>query len=200
MKLLKKRALSPILPLLLFASLAIQINQGLPYWSWDRSILLTIHETSQPNLDRLASFLTGLATTWGILPATVLLIGGLWLQQQWRTGFYVLATMAGASLISYSSKLFFHRVRPHFWELFFPLPSDYSFPSGHALFSLTFVLMLVVLTWESRWRWWVVLAGGLFVIAIAWTRLYLGVHYPSDILGGWSLAIAWTWLIRPLQK
>jgi membrane-associated phospholipid phosphatase len=107
------------------------------------------------------------------------------------------------SLISYSSKLFFHRVRPHFWELFFPLPSDYSFPSGHALFSLTFVLMLVVLTWESRWRWWVVLTGGLFVIAIAWTRLYLGVHYPSDILGGWSLAIAWTWLISEvfgLQK
>jgi undecaprenyl-diphosphatase len=100
--------------------------------------------------------------------------------------------MAGASLLSYGSKLYFHRERPQFWELFYPLPADYSFPSGHALFSMTFVVILIILARGRSWRRWVVLAGGLFAIAIAWTRLYLGVHYPSDILGGWFLAIAWT--------
>lgn len=180
-----------VLPLSLFASFAFQINRSHSYWPWELSILLAIHETARPSLDRLALLLTDLGTIRGVLPAAVLLIGIFWMRRQWRRGLYVLATMAGASLLSYGSKLFFHRERPQFWELFYPLPSDYSFPSGHALFSMTFVVILIILARGRSWRRWVVLAGGLFAIAIAWTRLYLGVHYPSDILGGWFLAIAW---------
>jgi undecaprenyl-diphosphatase len=100
--------------------------------------------------------------------------------------------MLGAALLSRTFKLLLHRQRPHFWDLFYPLPSDYSFPSGHALFSLTFALAIIILAWNSRWRWGVLLVGSSFAIAIAWTRLYLGVHYPSDIFGGWLIAIALT--------
>lgn len=181
------------LPLLLFTGLAYDINnQSLEYWSWDRSILLAIHQTAQPRFDRFAVMLTQLGTYWGVLPMSVIGVGFLFFRQQWRKGFYLLTTMLGAALLSRTFKLLLHRQRPHFWDLFYPLPSDYSFPSGHALFSLTFALAIIILAWNSRWRWGVLLMGSSFAIAIAWTRLYLGVHYPSDIFGGWLIAIAWT--------
>jgi len=174
-----------------FALLAAQIYGGLEYWSWDQSILNYFHENSQENLDRLASILTNFGTTWGVLPGTVLLYGVFSVNLQWRKTYYILTTMVGALLISYYFKLFFHRPRPHFWPSLFPLPSDYAFPSGHALLSLSFSLALITLAWYTRWRWAIVVLGFTFAIAIAWTRLYLGVHYPSDILAGWLLAIAW---------
>jgi undecaprenyl-diphosphatase len=57
---------------------------------------------------------------------------------------------------------------------------------------MTFVIILIILTWRTKWRSLVIGLGGLFAIAIAWTRLYLGVHFPSDILAGWFLAITWS--------
>lgn len=57
--------------------------------------------------------------------------------------------------------------------------------------SMTLVAALVFLTWNTRWRWRVLILGSLFVLAIGWTRLYLGVHYPSDVLAGWTASVAW---------
>jgi undecaprenyl-diphosphatase len=66
---------------------------------------------------------------------------------------------------------------------------------------MTLVAALVILSWNSRWRFPVWLIGSVFVLSIGWTRLYLGVHYPSDILAGWMVSIAWaigvSLLIRP---
>jgi undecaprenyl-diphosphatase len=66
---------------------------------------------------------------------------------------------------------------------------------------MTLVTALVILTWGTRWCWLVLVVGGLFVLAIGWTRLYLGVHYPSDIVAGWMASVAWavgvSLLIRP---
>ena len=64
-------------------------------------------------------------------------------------------------------------------------------PSGHATYSLALTLALVLLTWESPKRPWIVGFGVAFVGLIGLSRLYLGVHYPSDIVGGWLLATAW---------
>jgi undecaprenyl-diphosphatase len=67
--------------------------------------------------------------------------------------------------------------------------------------SMTLVATLVILTWGTYWCWLVLIVGGLFVLAIGWTRLYLGVHYPSDILAGWMVSVGWavgvSLLIRP---
>jgi membrane-associated phospholipid phosphatase len=48
-----------------------------------------------------------------------------------------------------------------------------------------------VLAWPTRWRWPIIAPGILYVLAVAVSRLYLGLHYPSDILGGWALSLAW---------
>jgi undecaprenyl-diphosphatase len=95
-----------------------------------------------------------------------------------------------------------HRARPHLWTS--PAPEfDYGFPSGHAMASMTLVAALSILSWNSRWRWFVLIIGTLFVLIIGWTRLYLGVHYPSDVLAGWMVALGQTvgvsLLINPHQ-
>jgi undecaprenyl-diphosphatase len=116
---------------------------------------------------------------------------------------YVLIASGGCIVINRIAKVLLHRVRPHLWVS--PAPEfDYGFPSGHAMASMTLVVMLVILSWNSRGRWFVLIAGTLFVIMIGWTRLYLGVHYPSDILAGWMAALSWavgvSILIRPNQE
>jgi len=68
-----------------------------------------------------------------------------------------------------------------------------SFPSGHATTAAAVALTVIVLTWPQlarRWRWVVAVAGALLAAAVGFSRLILGVHYPSDVAGGWIGAAA----------
>lgn len=188
------------LPLVLFEQLTIAIWQHQGGFLWDEPILLAIHGSTTETLDRLAPMLTKLGGFKGVTLMTTLL--SLWLlwQQRWRSLIYLLTTTIGSGLINRIAKGLLHRVRPSLWESLSP-ESDFAFPSGHATASMTFVAALVILTWGTRWSWLVFLGGSSFVVAIAWTRLYLGVHFPSDILAGWFVSIAWaiaiSLVIRP---
>jgi undecaprenyl-diphosphatase len=66
--------------------------------------------------------------------------------------------------------------------------------------SMALVITLIILLWPTRWRWFVVAVGclGVFVIGIA--RVYIGVHYPSDVIGGWTAALAWVIGIQLLRQ
>jgi undecaprenyl-diphosphatase len=182
------------LPLLIFILLASHVwHQGKGF-VWDIPVLETVHATARPVLDRIALTVTPLGVIWGVLP--VLSIIGLVLlyQRNWRSLLYLIITPVGSALLNRIVKLYFHRARPQLWEVFSPELS-YAFPSGHAMSSMTFVVVLIVVAWQTRWRWFALIGGGLFVLAIGWTRLYLGMHYPSDVLAGWMLVIAWSMAI-----
>ena len=58
--------------------------------------------------------------------------------------------------------------------------------------SMTLACVLVLLAWPTRWRWPLLVVMSLFVALVGVSRIYLGVHYPSDILAGWSAALTWT--------
>lgn len=189
------------LPLLIFEHLAVIIwHQG--GFAWDRWILLAIHSTSQPMLDRLAKLITPLGVYQGVFPATVAIAILLFRRKRWRSLSYFLITLCGSGLINRTAKVLFHRVRPAFWDVL-PEP-DFAFPSGHAMSSMSFVAALIILTWGTRWSWIVGTLGIGFVLTIAWTRLYLGVHFPSDILAGWMVSVAWaigvSLIVRPNPK
>ena len=83
------------------------------------------------------------------------------------------------------------------WESIVP-EHNYSFPSGHAMGSMTLACVLVLLAWRTRARWAVLCAAAVFVVLVGMSRVYLGVHYPSDILAGWAAAIAWTIAVHVL--
>lgn len=184
-------ALGVLLPLAGFLVLASHVwNQGKGF-VWDIPVLQWVHQTARPILDTLALNLTPLGIGWGVGPVLVLLGLVLLYRRNWRSLLYLIVTPLGSFLLNRTLKLYFHRERPHLWEVFAP-DLSFAFPSGHAMSSASFVMVLILLAWNTRWRWLVLTLGTLFVIAIGWTRIYLGMHYPSDVLAGWLLAIAWS--------
>ncbi|MFB2770687.1 phosphatase PAP2 family protein [Pelatocladus sp. BLCC-F211] len=188
------------LPLQIFGLLGLEVQQNTSGFPWDLPILVTIHSVAQPKLDTLAAMFTKLGSFRTVLPILSAIALILILQRRWRSLTYLIITAAGSAIINHTAKEFWHRVRPHLWDSVTP-EFTYSFPSGHAMTSMTLIAILVVLTWGSAWCWLVAMLGSLYVLAIGWTRLYLGVHFPSDIIAGWMVAIAWaigvSLIIRP---
>ena len=88
------------------------------------------------------------------------------------------------------AKILFQRARPALWLS--PAPEqDYSFPSGHAMLSVAIAGSLIALAWPTRLRWPALIGGTMSVVGIGLSRLYLGVHFPSDIMAGWCAALLW---------
>jgi len=176
--------------IIVFVGLAIAVHFAPLGLGWDNTILWALHTIHQPTIDYWAKTLTALGIWSFTVPFWGLTGVILAYQKQWRKVTYIILTVLGSMLLSTSLKLLFHRPRPHLWQSDLPWPTNPSFPSGHA-FSSMMLVMLLILFWPWKGRIWIALAGAFFVLLIGWTRLYLGVHYPSDILAGWSAAIAW---------
>ncbi len=189
-----------VLPLLLFEQLALIIWQNKEGFPWDEAILLRLHALEQPSLTKVATGLTRFGGFKSVTIITSALSVICLVRQRWRSLLYFVITLVGTGLINRTAKELLHRVRPNLWASSAP-EFDFSFPSGHATASMTVIAALVIISWGSRWFWFVVVCGGSYVITIAWTRLYLGVHFPSDILGAWLISIAWaigvSLVIRP---
>ncbi len=113
----------------------------------------------------------------------------------WRGAILLPVAMLGAGVLDVALKLAFRRVRPTaFFD--YPLPGSYSFPSGHALFAFCFFAMgAALLAPRLRYlalRRLVWATAVIFVVAIGFSRIYLGVHYPSDVLAGYTVGLIWS--------
>ena len=106
--------------------------------------------------------------------------------------------MAGAAMLSGGTKALVGRSRPTLAVLL-DRPSGKSFPSGHALTSFVAVGLLVRLLWpacSARQRALLLIAAGVTVTAVGFSRLGLGVHFLTDVLGGWLLGAVWLLAVR----
>jgi len=133
---------------------------------------------------------TRLGYEWFLIPADIVIVLGLLLVRRWREATFAALALVGSALLNLGSKQFFQRDRPSLWESIAP-EDTYSFPSGHAMGSMTFACVVVLLAWNTRWRWPVVVLAPSFAVLVGVSRLYLGVHYPSDVLAGWLAAVCW---------
>jgi membrane-associated phospholipid phosphatase len=178
-----------LLPLWSFAELGEEVHQA-ERFVFDDPILLRAEALSGPWLDQAF-----LGISWagyqGVILVDALLVAGLLLARRWREATFVGATVVGSALLNMGTKQLFGRARPSLWESISP-EDTFSFPSGHAMGSMTLMVVLVLLAWGTRGRWPALVLCALFALAVGASRVYLGVHYPSDILGGWAAAIAWT--------
>lgn len=125
-----------------------------------------------------------------LLPVLVWLV----LRRAWRTALWVVVAAVLVRHATSALKEFSGRVRPPFEDGGAGYDS-LSFPSGHSSGIATLVTISLLLCWPrldqgARRRWLAV--GVLLVLLVGLTRLWLGVHYPSDVLAGWALGIGWT--------
>lgn len=108
------------------------------------------------------------------------------------------AALAGAALLGFAAKIAVDRNRPEVATLI-EMPADASFPSAHALQVSAFALAwLLAPGREARLRGTEIVLAVLLVALVAWSRLHLQVHYPSDILYGLAAAIVWVCGLRCL--
>jgi len=179
------------LPLQVFEILTVKIWENQAGFPWDVPILLAVHSTANPQLNVLAVTLAIIGLPWTAIPILGAIALILLLQKRWRSLAYLLTASVGSVIINRTAKQLMHRVRPQLWQSISP-EASFAFPSAHAMTSITVVVILLFLTWDSSRRWLVLIFGSLYIIAIGWCRLYLGVHFPSDVLAGWMVALGWT--------
>lgn len=178
-----------LLPLVIFGQIANEVRDRDPMW-FDDAILTQLHLHATPPRDAGIIFLTRLGAARVIVPFSLLVLAAFWVKKRRGEALFFGVAAGGAMLLSPLAKAIFQRERPALWLS--PAPEfDFGFPSGHAMTSMAVVAALAVIFWPTRWRYLALVLGAFFVVMIGFTRLYLGVHYPTDVLGGWCAALIW---------
>lgn len=178
-----------MLPWVVFVEVAEGIWENGGFAS-DQPILEWIHRHESPALDRAAVVLSTAGAPEIMNTVAGVLVLSLLLRRCRSEALFFGLAVGGAVALNNLVKVIFGRPRPALWESIAPA-KFYSFPSGHAMGTAALAAALAFLLWPTPWRWPVLLASGLFALCVGFSRLYLGVHYPSDVLAGWVGSVGW---------
>jgi undecaprenyl-diphosphatase len=197
----------------LFVELADEVVEG-ETRRFDEAVLLAFREDADradPRgpvwVEEIARDITGLGGTAVLTLLTLAVTGLFLLQRKWHLAIYVAAAVVTGTILSHLMKAGFDRPRPdlvaHGQHVY-----TASFPSGHSMVSAIVFLTLGALlagTLKKRTeRTYVMVLAVLLALMVGLSRVYLGVHWPTDVLGGWAVGTGWAlvcWAIsRHLRK
>lgn len=173
----------------LFTALADEVLEG-DTLIVDNHILLSIYSHSSPVLNSIILHLTNFGGVMFVIGITAIIAGYYMYRSKWQAFTQIVAGVGGAGLLNVILKLLFERDRPDLWH-HLVFESTYSFPSGHAMGSSALAFSVVAILWHTKWRWLALSLASIYVLTIGFTRLYLGVHYPTDVIAGWCVSAAW---------
>lgn len=184
--------------LVLFAWLATQVFRETAI-GFDAAIRQGVHTWASPGLTLFFRFVSECGSEKFLVPLGGVIVWRLAAAGRRHAAILFAVAAAGGEALDYSLKLLFRRTRP---EVFFGLtaPSTYSFPSGHAMLSACFfgvlaaVLAPRIRSKSRRAALWA--AAAAVSLTIGLSRIYLGVHYPSDVAAGYSAAVVWVLSVR----
>ena len=184
-----------LVALAVFAALADELAEWEPFVSLDRHVDEELNEAATPWVTTVMEIVSWLGSTTGLLVVTVAAVAALLARRQARAALLVGLAFAGAEVIDHALKVEFARPRPSVAHPLGPQAGGFSFPSGHATASMAVygAIAYLVLAGDGRPRLKAAVAAGAFVliVAIGFSRVYLGKHFPSDVIGGWCVALAW---------
>ena len=191
----------PWLPLLLGLLLAYGAGVGVGlavraagWWQsgapWERTLLTLAQRTVSPSADIVFLTLPWIGTNYTLWPIVVAAVLWLWYRRLRVEALHMLVVQVGSSILNPALKFTLVRERPHLFELRgqFALP---SFPSGHAI-AVTSVVMTAAWLIHHRtgatWPFWVT---GVFLLLVLYSRIYLAVHWPTDVIAGLVVGALW---------
>jgi len=172
-------------------------NQRNP--AWDGAILKFLQHSAWPGWDHIMAFV---ARSGGINVEVVLAVIAVMVlkwERRLRDALFVSLALVGVVVINLLVRTAVQRTQLA-WSGSLAPTFDYGFPSSQAADSFALALAFAILAWHTRWRWLTVGLGGFYVLAVGLSRVYLGLHYPSDILGGWALSLAWVTAISFVRR
>ena len=167
----------------------------------DRAIYEAVYAGRRPALLVVARVFTFLGEPTLLVGASVVLALWLWHRGRGRAGLALLAVTLTGRVLGEVQKYWIARARPDL-EPHLVIVKTQSFPSGHATSSMVFYLTLaLLLAGRSRWRREAIGAAIMLSLLIGTSRVMLGVHWPSDVIGGWSFGLLWVLLtLRPAER
>lgn len=161
---------------------------------FDSNVISAVQGLESPGLTSIMKFFTFIGSSKAVIVLSLLLMVFLYVVLHHRLEL-ILFTVAlvGSAILNDVLKNLFHRLRPNLHRLIDI--SGYSFPSGHAMTAFTVYGMVAFLLWRhlesKRNRSILVLFSVFMILMIGISRIYLGVHYPSDIIGGYFVSAFW---------
>ena len=174
-----------------FGSMAVLVF-GRGHVPFDEPILHGLHRYATPVLDRLAVFFTIVGNTGPMIAAGVLTTVALAYLGRRRDAWLFALGVGGSMLLTQVIKHVATRPRPALWASLRP-EHTFSFPSGHAMDTAALAAALFFVLPRHRRLW---ALAPMFALSVGWARMYLGVHFPSDVLAGWSSAVGWVLLVQ----
>lgn len=181
--------LGVLAPLALFALLAEDVSEH-DVFGWDTSILHFMEHVQTPALTAVFKVFTYAGSGPGVTVLLLAVVALLLARHRTRDAVFMAVATGSCMALNVALKSTFDRPRPDLFPHLVSVSSS-SFPSGHTMASMGFATAVVVVAWHTRYRRAAGLAAATFAVIVGLSRIYLGVHYPSDVVAGWAVAIAW---------
>ena len=144
------------------------------------------------SLDLFMTTITWLGSLYFLLPASAFITLVLMMTGHWRDAVTLWLGLGLTCMVVHLAKLIFRRPRPEALDLLVPMPVDWSFPSAHTAQATAFFVFLALIACRSLPSFWAGLTGvacALVIGGVGWSRVYLQVHYLSDVIAGGLVAI-----------
>ncbi|PID22264.1 phosphatase PAP2 family protein [Sporosarcina sp. P3] len=161
--------------------------------SFDEPIIDFVQSAESPGLTSIMKLFTTIGSTTSVALLALLTLGVLvWKKHRAQAVLFAIA-LAGTGILNQLLKFIFKRERPDFHRLIDI--GGYSFPSGHTMMAFSLYTILAYIVWRnlvnSGSRVAIILLAAMMIVMIAVSRIYLGVHFPSDIVGGVLASSVW---------